>query len=101
MVIAGMLRGNHRVQHAQYSIRGRYMGNISRKAVLGVAAAITAATAASMTAGAAMAAPAAPATPAARVAPAAPATTCIVTRILSWPLTVQGNTGERVRTIQL
>src|SRR5258708_11899455 len=53
-----------------------------------------------MTAGAAMAAPAAPAAPAARVASAAPATTCIVTRILSWPLTVQGSTGERVRTIQ-
>jgi peptidoglycan hydrolase-like protein with peptidoglycan-binding domain len=50
-----------------------------------------------MTTGAAMAAPAAPA---AHVAAAAPATTCIVTRILSWPLTVQGNTGERVRTIQ-
>ena len=43
---------------------------------------------------------AAPAAPTARVAAAAPATTCIVTRVLSWPLTVQGDTGERVRTIQ-
>lgn len=43
---------------------------------------------------------AAPAAPVARVAAAAPATTCIVARILSWPLTVRGNTGERVRTIQ-
>jgi peptidoglycan hydrolase-like protein with peptidoglycan-binding domain len=73
------------------------MDIFSRKAVLGVAAALTAASAASMTAGAAMAAPAAPAT---RVAAPAPLTTCIVTRVLSWPLTVQGSTGERVTTIQ-
>ena len=73
------------------------MVNFSRKAVLGVAAALTAASAASMTAGAAMAAPAAPA---ARVAAALPATTCNFSAVLSWPLTVQGNTGERVRTIQ-
>jgi len=76
------------------------MGNFSRKAVLGVAAAVTAASAASMTAGAAMAAPAKPAAPAARLAAALPATTCNFSAVLQWPLTVQGNTGERVRTIQ-
>jgi peptidoglycan hydrolase-like protein with peptidoglycan-binding domain len=76
------------------------MDIFSRKAILGIAAALTAATAASMSAGAAMAAPAAPAAPAARVAAALPTTTCNFSAVLSWPLTVQGNTGERVRTIQ-
>jgi peptidoglycan hydrolase-like protein with peptidoglycan-binding domain len=76
------------------------MGNLSRKAVLGVAAAFTAASAASMTAGAAMAAPAAPAAPAAHATTALPITTCNFTAVLAWPLTVQGSTGERVRTIQ-
>jgi len=73
------------------------MGNFSRKAVLGVAAALTAASAASMTAGAANAAPAAPAAPTAR---ALPAVTCFNPVPLSWPLVVQGNTGFRVVDIQ-
>jgi peptidoglycan hydrolase-like protein with peptidoglycan-binding domain len=73
------------------------MDIFSRKAVLGVAAALTAASAASMTAGAAMAAPA---TPAAAAARALPATTCFNPVPLSWPLVVQGNTGFRVVDIQ-
>jgi peptidoglycan hydrolase-like protein with peptidoglycan-binding domain len=73
------------------------MRNFSRKAVLGIAAALTAATAASMTAGAAIAAPAIPAAPAAHVVRAAPAAPTLV---LSWPLTVQGNKGFRVVDIQ-
>lgn len=71
------------------------MDTFSRKAVLGVAAALTAASAASMTAGAAMAAPATPA-----AARALPATTCFNPVPLSWPLVVQGNTGYRVVDIQ-
>ena len=73
------------------------MDIFSRKAVLGVAAALAAASAASMTAGAAMAAPA---TPAAATARALPATTCFDPVPLSWPLVVQGDTGFRVVDIQ-
>jgi peptidoglycan hydrolase-like protein with peptidoglycan-binding domain len=76
------------------------MGNFSRKIILPVVAVIAAALAAFMTAGAAGAATASPTartaqvvrtiTPAAQELPAA----------LSWPLVVQGNTGERVVAIQ-
>jgi len=72
------------------------MGNLSRKAVLTVAAAFTAVSAASMTTGAATAAPAMPATPAAHVVKAAPA----IPPLLIWPLVQRGDTGPRVVTIQ-
>ena len=71
------------------------MGNFSRMAAFGVAAVLAAATAACMTAGVAGAAPAAPV---ARVVPAAPAREAAAA--LSWPLTVQGDTGPRVTDIQ-
>jgi peptidoglycan hydrolase-like protein with peptidoglycan-binding domain len=80
-------------------MRGRYMGNFSRKAVLGMTAALTAATTASMTAGAAIAAPATPAVPTAHVVAATPAAPAIPL-VLTWPLTKQGNTGARVVNIQ-
>jgi len=72
------------------------MGNLSRKAVLTVAAAFTAASAASMTAGAATAAPATPAAPAAHLVKAAPA----LPPLLIWPVVQRGDTGPRVVTIQ-
>ena len=50
-----------------------------------------------MTAGAAIAAPATQAAPAAHMVMATPAA---ATLVLSWPLTVQGNTGFRVVNIQ-
>jgi peptidoglycan hydrolase-like protein with peptidoglycan-binding domain len=88
------------------------MGNLSRKAALGVAAALTAATTATVTGGvagaatatitapapravvAALAAPAAPAGPAVMAAP-----DCLMAG-LTWPLTQRGATGERVYSIQ-
>jgi peptidoglycan hydrolase-like protein with peptidoglycan-binding domain len=75
------------------------MGNFSRKAVFGVAAALSAAIAASMTAGAALAAPATPVTPTAHVATATSAApSWLVT--LTWPLVQRPNKGERVYTVQ-
>jgi peptidoglycan hydrolase-like protein with peptidoglycan-binding domain len=75
------------------------MRNFSRKAVFGGAAAITAATTAFMMAGATDAAAATPDVPAAHTLSAALAAPA-VPMSLSWPLVVQGNTGERVAAIQ-
>jgi peptidoglycan hydrolase-like protein with peptidoglycan-binding domain len=75
------------------------MRNFSRKAVFGGAAVITAATTAFMMAGATEAAAATPDVPAAHTLSAAQAAPT-VPMSLSWPLVVQGNTGERVVAIQ-
>jgi zinc D-Ala-D-Ala carboxypeptidase len=75
------------------------MGNFQRKAVLGMAAAITAGAAAFMAMGPAHAATAASATPAAqamhavRVAPE-------LSAAIAWPTVMQGAVGERVYAIQ-
>lgn len=91
------------------------MGNLSRKAAMGVAAVLTAATTATMTGGVAGAATAATMTPASRAvaaalavpaAPAAPTAIAILAPPncqgagLFWPLTQRGATGERVYSIQ-
>ncbi|HEY2507918.1 MAG TPA: peptidoglycan-binding protein [Streptosporangiaceae bacterium] len=75
------------------------MDRFSRKAIFGVAAVITTATMLFMTMGTAGATTAAPTAPAARSVHAAPAAH-EVSEALVWPLTVQGNTGERVFAIQ-
>lgn len=72
------------------------MGNFQRKAVLGMAAAITAGAAVFMSMGSAHAAAAAPAAPAARSVHAAPE----LTAALAWPTVKQGAVGERVFAIQ-
>jgi peptidoglycan hydrolase-like protein with peptidoglycan-binding domain len=83
---------------------GRYMSDFSRKAISGVAVTITAATTAFMTTGAAGAATATPtvssAAQAAHALPTIPAAPTPPAAALSWPLVVQGATGERVVAIQ-
>ena len=91
------------------------MGNLSRKAAMGVAAVLAAATTATMTGGVAGAATATTTAPASRAVaaalavPAAPAVPAIVAMLtppncmgagLSWPLTQRGAMGERVYSIQ-
>jgi len=88
------------------------MGNLSRKAALGVAAALTAATTATVAGGVAgavtatMAAPASRAVVAALAAPSAPVAPAVTAAPnclqagLTWPLTKRGATGERVYAIQ-
>jgi len=88
------------------------MGNLSRKAALGVAAALTAATTATAVGGAAGAATATTTASASRAvvaalaAPTAPAWLTAATTAdclgagLTWPLTKRGATGERVYSIQ-
>jgi peptidoglycan hydrolase-like protein with peptidoglycan-binding domain len=78
------------------------MSDFSRKAVLGAAAVITTATTAFTAAGAAHAATTAQAAPVARATQAAPTVLAALERraVVSWPLVVRGNRGERVVAVQ-
>jgi zinc D-Ala-D-Ala carboxypeptidase len=78
------------------------MGNFHRKAVLGMAAAITTGAAAFMAMGSAHAAPAASATPAAQAVLANHAERAApeLAAALAWPIVKQGAVGERVFAIQ-
>jgi peptidoglycan hydrolase-like protein with peptidoglycan-binding domain len=73
------------------------MGYFQRKAVLGMAAAVTTGAAVFMSMGPAHAATAAPAAPAARAVQAAPELPAVMA---AWPTVKQGAIGERVYAIQ-
>jgi peptidoglycan hydrolase-like protein with peptidoglycan-binding domain len=73
------------------------MGYFQRKAVLGMAAAVTAGAAVFMSMGPAHAATAAPAAPAARAVQASPELAAVMA---AWPTVKQGAIGERVYAIQ-